>query len=148
MPHHWWQPTEENKYVRIFNCLLSICLLHNIIMVPVITVFPYTFSGNNVWFWLQDILWLFDILLNFFLIQADILNQNPKKIALAYLQSAFLFDLGTVLATMISQQSQIVQWVRFLRILWRINSLFYPVKLVLRKIERKSRRRRSYMFVC
>lgn len=90
----WSQPI-FNKHVT-WTCMALLLLLHDAAVIPLLVCFDYeTATRGDVAAWVSRIFWLLDMFGSFLTVsdREGVFETNPKRVALSYARTWFLFDL-------------------------------------------------------
>ena len=120
-------------------------MMTGIVIGPVVLVYV---SKHEDWIlvcWLVDIIFLADILFNFFIVKERLDTKNPKVIALAYLTSTFWMDLLVTLPMLALFEPRELQVIRLCRIFWRYENLWFPIDHALSFCVKNNYRRQGYI---
>ena len=100
----WWQVKQSSHLMQAWYFLMGLVMLASIFIGPVNLIFPGFHASIIDYCWLIDVLFAFDMVLNFVTIRTNIETIDPRDIVINYIFRCFWLDLAVLLPTIIVSQ--------------------------------------------
>lgn len=111
----WFQLDPRNsKFLQIWVFLMTIVYWFDILMTPIIIIFPVYIDKMIFFLWATDACWICNIFVQFLTTRLDMDNRDPQEIAIRYARNGFVLDIVATLPPLLSGHHTDVQIFRAL----------------------------------